>query len=455
MDGIDVRGGRARSLLGQLSAFYFPLAIQGISMSLTYPLVGSVVAHGHALGFEPGAGPTEYSIFAQSQAIMFLVGSIGNGLISTGMIFAVTKRGLRNFTILSLSLGLGAALLQMLCTLPPLDGLVFGKLYHLDGDYFQLAKNILLFSIPMNFAFFVRNSGLATLFREKRTDKATLATFFRIILTLVGSRILVHFNLVGWQWGLALTSTNIILETTLMNVFALPYQRRLEEDDGGSASIWRQYAFTIPLSLGGMMLCISGTMIPVFLALTPCPEIARNVHYISFGILNTLSAAAAKMQSVSIAFPPKDCKPAHVFTFSVAIGAILSAVSFVLQIPSVANWYFGTIQNLPPEHIPLAMRTMLVIGVIPLVISAKSYSEGVAAIRMRPSSILADQIGYLATLLLVFFIMVHTAPIAGYLMSGVSMLTAQIVSLIVIRIALFSNRIADDYGVSAPSRESH
>lgn len=435
----------ARPLASRLTAFYIPLAIQGISMSLTYPLVGSVVAHGRL-------GATEYSMLAQAQAIMFLVGSIGNGLISTGMIFARTKRGLRNFRVLSLSLGLGAILLQALCCLPPFDQLVFGRLYHLDGELFSLAKRILLCSIPMNYSFFVRNTGLATLFSEKRTDKATLATIFRIALTWIGSVVFVRTGLVGWTWGLSLTTFAVILETTLMNVFARPYQRRLPDGDAADASIWRQYAFTMPLSLGGMMLCISGTMIPVFLALTPQPEVSRNIHYIAFGILNPLSNAAAKMQSVTIAFPPKENGGWRVFAFSASAGAVLAATSMLLQIPAVANWYFGSVQNLSAEQIPLAMRTMIFIGIVPLVISAKSYSEGLAAIRMRPSSILADQIAYLAALLLVFFILVHTAPMAGYLMSGVSIVLAHMVSLMVIRLALFSNRIADDHGVTqAPS----
>ena len=195
------------------------------------------------------------------------------------------------------------------------------------------------------------------------------------------------------------------------------------------------------------MLCASGTMIPVFLALTPDPAVSRNIHYIAFGILAPMSNAASRLQSVTIAFPPSENGGWRVFAFSAAAGAVLAMVSLLLQIPAVADWYFGSVQNLSAAEIPLAMRTMLIIGIFPLVISVKSYSEGLAAVRMRPSSILADQIAYLAALLLVFFILVHTAPMPGYLMSGVSMLLAHLVSLAVIRIALFSNRIADDYGV--------
>ena len=440
-------GAASRPILWRLSAFYFPLALQGISMALTYPLVGSVVAHGHL-------GATEYAILAQAQAIMFLVGSVGSGMISTGMIFAKTRKGARNFAILSISLGLCAIILQTLCCIPPFDQFVFGRLYHLEGELFSLAKKMLLLSIPMNFSFFVRNTGIATLFREKRTDKATFATFFRIGLTWVFSVVFVRMGLVGWKWGLGLTTFAVWVETILLTGLALPYLKRLPAESEDTASIGRQFAFTIPLSLGGMMLCVSGTMIPIFLALTPDPAVARNIHYIAFGILNPLSAAAAKMQSVVIAFPPREQKRGSVFAFAVGIGAMMSIISLLLQLPPIANWYFGGVQNLAQPDIPLAMKAMLLIGVIPLVISAKSYAEGQAAVNMRPNAILSCQIGYLAAQVVVFFAMVQLKPIPGYLMSGCSILAAQLFSLLVIRIAIRANHIADDFGVAHTERNS-
>lgn len=430
-----------RSLLRRLCAFYFPLAVQGISMSLTYPLVGSVVAHGPL-------GAAEYALLAQAQAIMFLVGSVGNGLVSTGMIFTKTKRGLRNFAVLSLSLGAGAVALQALCCLPPFDGVVFGRLYRLEGESFRLARSMLLFSIPMNFAFFVRNTGLASLFREKRTDKATFATFFRIGLTWACSIAFVKLGWVGWKWGLGLTTAAVWIETALVNALSVPYSRRLPEDGAEPVSIGRQYAFTIPLSLGGMMLCLSGTAVPAFLALTPDPLLSRNVHYIAFGILTPLSVAAARMQSVSIAFPPGEHRPGAVFAFALGVGAFLSALSLLLQVPSVAAWYFGGVQNLAAGEIPLAREAMLVVGAIPLVVAAKGYGEGRAAVAMRPNAILASQIAYLAAQMGVFFALVQLRPVAGHLMSAVSILAAQLFSLAVLRVALHANRIADDFGVA-------
>ncbi len=142
--------------LRKMLAFFIPMALQGASMSLTYPLVGSVVSHGRL-------GPDEYAVFAQAQAIMFLVGSVGNGILTTGMVFARSKTGMRNFTRMTILLAAVAAALQLLCCIPPFDGFVLGRLYHLEGDLFAVARNTLLWCIPLNVLFFLRGPALATL----------------------------------------------------------------------------------------------------------------------------------------------------------------------------------------------------------------------------------------------------------------------------------------------------
>lgn len=435
-------------LFGRLAYFFIPLAIQGFSMSLTYPLVGSVVAHG-------AHGATEYSILAQAQTIMFLVGSVGAGLITTGMLFATSVRGLKNFRLLSWSLGLIAVALQALCCLPPFDQLVFGRLYGLEGDLFSMAKKILLWSIPMNYSFFVRNTGLATLFREKRTDKATLATAMRIALTWIGSIVFVKAGLVGWKWGLFLSSSAVILESTMMNVVAIPYYRNLPEvpDDGKpTASVAKQYAFTIPLSLGGTMMCLSGVMVPIFLAHLPDSETARNIHYIVFGILNPLHVAALRNQAVVVAFPPQKHPRGSIFGFALLSGLVLASVALTIEIPAFSRWYFGSVQNLDSAGVILARKAMFIIAFMPVISCIKAFSEGQAAIIMRPNAILSSQIAYLAALILAFFLFVKTGTLPDYMVSSVTIMLSHAMALLVIRIALLSNKIADEYGVTNPRR---
>lgn len=444
--GGDAAEGRARTF-GRLAYFFVPLAIQGFSMSLTYPLVGSVVSHG-------ALGAAEYAVMAQAQTIMFLVGSVGAGLITTGMIFGTTRRGFRNFRILSLTLGLAAISLQALCCLPPFDNFIFGRLYGLDPQLKSMAESILLCSIPMNYSFFARNTGLATLFRVKRTDTATLATAIRIGGTWLGSIIFVRTGLIGWKWGLALSTSMVFLETALLNLMSIPYWRKLPDDDAGTGdkSVARQYSFTIPLSLGGTMMCLAGVMVPVFLAKLPEAATARNIHYIIFGILNPLHVAALRMQSVVVAFPPEKHPRGVVLSFAAVAGVALASIALLLTAPTVAKWYFGSVQNLSSAEVGLAVEAMLIIAFMPVLSAFKAFSEGQAALMMRPNAILSSQIAFLATLVLSFFVFLQMRALPDHLVSSVVIMLSHAFALIVLRIALMSNRIADKYGVANPRR---
>lgn len=416
--------------LRELIAFYIPLAIQGASMSLTYPLVGSVVSHGRL-------GPDEYAVFAQSQAVMFLVGSIGNGLITTGMVFGRSRTGFLNNNKLAFLLGGAAALMQLACSLPPLDNLVFGRLYHLGGELFDIARETLLWSIPLNFAFFIRTPMLATLFSEKRSDKATLATAARILLVWLGSIVFVKAGLVGWHYGLLLTTASVFAEAALFFVFARPYSRKLEDaPDAEKASIGQQCRFTIPLSLGGTMINVSAVMIGVFLSMTDNPELSRAIHYIAMGIMNPLGNAAMRMQAVTIAFPPAKYGFWTIQGFALAAGVALSGFSILLQHPSLANWYFCGVQNLAPEHVGLAKIVVLVIATVPIVQAVRGHAEGLAAILRRPKAILAGQISYLAMLVAVFFLLIQTHLTPGYMAGAISIALAQFASFAVIRLCL-------------------
>ena len=96
----------------QITRFYVPLAIQALSQSLTYPLVASIVTHGRL-------GADEYAAFAQGQSLMFVLGALGGGLITTGMVFGRSRTGMENFQRLTLRIAGVVALLQVLICLPP------------------------------------------------------------------------------------------------------------------------------------------------------------------------------------------------------------------------------------------------------------------------------------------------------------------------------------------------
>lgn len=434
-------GSAERRTFWALVRFYAPLAIQTISQCLAYPLVGSVVSHGRL-------GPREFADFAQGQTMMFFIGALGGGLITTGMVFARSKTGMRNYLRMNRILTLSAGLLQLVCCLPPLDQYVFGGLLGLSGDDFEIARYTMLLCIPMNLSFFFRNPYLATLLSEKKSAIATLATMIRIGLTLVLSFAFVQMNLVGWHWGVLVSSIPVFLETYLCQRFSRSYMEALtDEGDHEKAPVARQLRFTLPLSFGSILLCGTGIIVAAFLAQTSDPEFSRSIHYVVWGIVSPLGAAALRLQTVTISFPPSRYGFGRIQTFALLVGVFFGIVSLVGQIPAAANWYFGSVQNLPPDMIPFAQRAVLILCVFSVFQALRGHAEGLAALRRRPNTILAANASYVAMMTLALLVLVRSS-VNGCYIGIISVIAATMTAVVTLRIALLGNDFADQYGVT-------
>ena len=97
---------------GEVTRFFLPLAIQALSQSITYPLVASVASHG------PG-GPLNLAGLVQAIAVMSLLGTLGMGLITTGMVHGRSREGFARFVAANHWICASVVLLQMLLWLPP------------------------------------------------------------------------------------------------------------------------------------------------------------------------------------------------------------------------------------------------------------------------------------------------------------------------------------------------
>lgn len=420
-------------LQGRMLRFFVPLAVQSASQSLSFLLVASIVSHG-------ALREQELASFSQGQSIIWILGSIGGGLITTCMVFARSRTGLANFNRLNLRLMALAVALELLCCVPPLDGLVFRGLLGLGGEMERIARRTLLFCIPMQAIFFLRNPWLARLLIEKRSGAANLATLARVALALALAPAMIRLGLAGHAWGALAITLPVALETWLTRRFALPGVRALRDDPGAeTASVGEQLRFTIPLSFGGFM--ISGTLLGTayFLGHAPDAAAALPVHYVVTGLFNPVSFAALRMQSVTIAFPPEEAGRRAPGAFAAMVGAALCLILLLPQIPAFAHLYFEHVQNLPPELLRFARGALLIATPIPLLQALKGHGEGLAALRRRPNAILADQAAYAA----VYVGTIATVTRSGLLpgaMTGVLGITLAIAaSLAALHVALIAN----------------
>lgn len=423
--------------------FYIPLVLQAISQSLTYPLVASIVSHGKN-------GVVDLAAFAQGLAVMFLIGAFGGGLITTGMVFGRNIVGYRQYVRLVVTIASVLVVFQGVVCIPPLDRIVFQQVIGLSPEMYATARDVLLFSIPLQFFFFMRSPGLVPLYNVRASGSANIATMCRIIITAMLSPLFVRMGWVGHRWGLLAMTGPVMLEMILVNLLARKHVRQLEPPrDEPAATVRTQFAFTAPLALGGVLLAVASFMIGAFISRAAEPERMLPLHYVAMGVVNPVSFAAIRMQALVLAFPPRDKRDHSIFRFALAAGLLLAAVPLVGQLPGVAQWYFGKVQNVPADDIPLAMRTMLLLAVMPVVQALRGHAEGLAAWRRRPNAILAGQAMNLAVLVCTLFITLQLG-VPGYMMGAISISAAVVMTLATVRLGLAGAEMEDKFGTPPP-----
>ena len=418
---------------GRMLRFFVPLAVQSASQSLSFLLVASIVSHG-------ALREQELAAYAQGQSILWILGAIGSGLVTTCMVFGRSRTGMANFLRLNVRVMAAALAMELLCCVPPLDGAVFGGLLGLSGEKAWIARRTLLFCVPMQATFFLRNPYLAQLLVEKRSGAANLATLARVGLSLALAPAMVRLGLTGHAWGALAITLPLVLETLLTRRFALPGMRALRDGpDAETASVGEQLRFTIPLSFGGVIITATMLGTAYFLGHAPDAVAALPVHYVVTGLVNPVSFAALRMQSVTIAFPPEESGRRAAGSFAALVGALLCLILLLPQIPALARLYFVGVQNLPPELVGYARAALAIATPIPLLQALKGHGEGLAALRRRPNAILADQAAYAAVYVGTISTVVNggllPGPVTGLL--GITLSIA--VSLVALRVALLAN----------------
>ena len=413
--------------------FYIPLFLQAFAQSLTYPLVAAIVSHGR-YGDEP------YAAYALGQNVMLVIGALGGGRGMTGMVFARTLAGYRSFIRMNTWMMCVLLGIQMLLSLPPFDTILFKSFLNLPDHLVPIARRTLFWGFLMQGFFFLRNVPLVVLFNNRASAEATLATVVRIGITLLAPVPFVHYGLTGDMWGLAATTAACGVELVLSHVFARKFVRKLEtaadfstpEED---TSAFRQFRFTIPLSLGGFLLASSPFLIATFVNRTADGVQMLALHYATIGLANPVSYGAFRMQAVAIQFPPEYDGDRRVVRYAVCAGLLLGLIPLVAALPGVSDWYFHTVQNIPAQNVRFAQIVMCCYAAWPVFQCVRGHAEGHAAWLKQTSAILVGQIAHASTIVLALTLAWHLG-MPGWTMGCAALFCATLATIAAIKTAL-------------------
>ncbi len=375
----------------QLTAFFIPLALQSASQSLTYPLVAMVATHG------PG-GTLNLAGVAQSNIVMFLVGAVGAGLVTSGMVFGRSRLGFSRFFAVNNLMAATAALVQAVICIPPVGHAVFGTLLGLPPSIESPARQAFPLTILLNFLFFARNPYEVLLLNNGASGLVSVATFARIGLTLALAPLFVRAGLVGPRWAVICQAIPVGVEVAVAWYYSRRFASLFAQADDNvprrRAIVW----FNLPLSLGGFLMTLSGMLLGAVIARSNQPERMLPAYYLAIGLANPMAYAASRLQNVVLYFPPRSREDNLTLRFALRVGAIMSFVPLLFILPGLSHWYYVSLQRLPPADLSLVYVCALLLVGYPFTSGLRAHREGLAALTRRTSTILAGNIAFIASL---------------------------------------------------------
>lgn len=374
---------------GNMTRFFVPLALQSASQGFTYPLVAMVASRG-------SGGPLNLAGLAQSNMIMFMLGTLGFGLVTTGMVFAHSRESYRAFQVVVIQIALFVIAVQALLCLPYTAHLLFGKIIGLPPSIEAPATLTLLFSIPLQLLFFLRIPYQVAMYNVRATGRASLATLMRVLLTALLSPLFCIVGLVGPIWAIVCLSLPVALEVLVSRFLAAPFLKRLETGLTKPPAKTELFLFNLPLSFSGYLLSLAAIVLGAFIARAADPERMLPVYYLALGLATPVAYGATRLQEVVLAFAPPNRMDRRTLRFSLAAGSILGMLPLVFILPGLAELYYVRLQNLAPTDLPLVRITAVVLVLYPFCVAVRSQGEGLAALARRPLVVIAGQAGFMA-----------------------------------------------------------
>ncbi len=413
---------------GSLFRFFTPLAIQAASQSFTYPLVASIASHGMG-------GPVNLAGMDQAMLMMGMLGMLGAGLVTTGIVHGVTKRGFARFSQVNWAFTAIVLATMAVLSIPSLAHLWLGRVLGMPASIEHPAYQAFVASMLLQALFFLRNPYQVSLYIYGATSQASFATVTRIVGTLLLVPVFIKVGLVGPIWAVVAQAVAVSLEVILSWYLAQPYIHKLPHDAGVSATWKEMIVFTLPLSAGAFFLNVAGVMITWGIVRTPHPEQMLVAYYLAAGLAGPAAFAASRVQTVVLTTLPRVSSERKLMVFTMLVGLLMGGLPLLFLLPGLRDVYYMALQRCPLALLPLVRISALGLLLHPLLLAVRGYLEGKAAYLKQPISILIGQAVYFAALTCTTLVCLALG-IAGNLLPGLSFFAANLAAALTMQICI-------------------
>jgi hypothetical protein len=380
-------------------------------------------------------GPLNLAGLAQSNTILFMLGTLGFGLVATGMVFGKTREGFARFRGLTLRLGATVVAIQALLCIPAVARLLLENWIGLPPSIARPAHVTLLASVPLQFFFFLRIPYQVSMYNGLASGRASLATLARIVITALLAPLFCALGAVGPVWAVVCLTLPVALEVAGSAFLAAPFMAALPAAEGAPPRKRELFWFNLPLSAGGYLLSLSAILLGAFIARAEAPERMLPAYYLALGLATPVAFGATRIQEVVLSFHPPQSKERRTIGFALMAGLILGLLPLIFILPGLAEFYYVRLQNLAPADLPIVRLTALGLLAFPLTVALRAQGEGLAGVARKPMTVIAGQAAFLSTVLTTSALSLWLG-VAGNWIGALALSLGNIASTTVVRLLL-------------------
>ena len=163
------------------------------------------------------------------------------------------------------------------------------------------------------------------------------------------------------------------------------------------------------------------------------PTLSLAAWPVGMSLAFLLSSAVMSIQEVVVARLDSDVAQRRLARFAAGIGTIFTLILVIIAFSPLAEWYLGVLLDVPAAVQALALPTVRILVVLPLLFAARDFLRGVLIQRRRSGKVQAAMVANLAVLIVLLSVGILLGGISGALLAAVATLCAYLLEVVLLR----------------------
>ena len=355
-----------------IAAFYLPLALAWLLMSIESPISVSIISR------TPNAQVLT-AAFLIMMAVSLWIESPVIDLLSTATTLGKSRAAVDKIRNFAVQMIIWVTAIHALVSLTPLYDLLLIRLLHVPVEVAEAARVPLAIMTPWSGCIGWRRWRQGIMIRNGITKPITLGTVLRMFtIGGVGAALLAFTKWDGLTIAAIALVTSVFVEALFIHFAAKPSIYDMPEHQAGDEqlSVGRLWKFHAPLSISTLVMLTSTPLVGAALARVAEPVLQMAAWQVATALSFTFRIATFGLTELVITVGTTPESVRAVRRFCLGLGGLLGVSMVVIWAIGADYWFFTQVLHAPPGTSAIARTGFIAAAMFPVLGGMLGYLKG-------------------------------------------------------------------------------